>query len=140
MPPTTCSGLAMAPSFSLLFLPGSCAICLRVINLERGFPTVDEARRRLLAEMQAARAQKIRLLKVIHGYGSTGGEGRLCVAIRKSLRLRIKEGKALAIVPGEKFSSDSNEAREVLQRNPSLRRDSDLNRSNPGVTIVELAF
>lgn len=89
--------------------------------------------------MQAARAQRTRLLKVIHGYGSTGGEGKLCIAIRKSLRLRIKEGKATAMIAGEKFSSDSNEAREILHRHPNLRRDPDLNRGNPGITIVELA-
>jgi hypothetical protein len=37
------------------------------LNLEAGFPTVDDARRRLLSEMQSARARGVRVIKVIHG-------------------------------------------------------------------------
>jgi hypothetical protein len=53
--------------------------------------------------------------------------------------LRVKEGKALTVVPGERFSSDTNEGRDLLQRHPRLRSDRDFNRVNPGITIVELA-
>jgi hypothetical protein len=112
---------------------------LRTINLEAGLPTLEDARRRLLAEIDLARQKHVRLLKVIHGYGSTGSGGVLCVGIRKSLRLRVKEGKASAIIPGERFSSDALEARDLVARYPNLRRDPDFNRANPGVTIVELA-
>lgn len=110
----------------------------RVVNLERGLPSLEEARRKLLDELQEAARSGVRLLKVVHGYGSTGSEGVLCAGIRKSLRLRVKEGRARTIVPGELFSSDKNETRELLKRNPSLRGDRDLNRANPGITIVEL--
>ena len=112
---------------------------LRVLNLEAGHPTLDEARRRLLAEMDAAKSRGSRLLKVIHGYGSTGSDGVLCVGIRRSLRLRVKEGKVTIFVPGERFSSDAVEARDLVKRHPFLRGDRDFNRSNPGVTIVELS-
>jgi hypothetical protein len=111
----------------------------RTINLESGLPSLEEARRYLLAQMQAARNQGVRVLKVIHGYGSSGTGGVLCAGIRKSLRLRVKEGKALIVIPGERFSSDAVETRELLKKHPTLRRDPDLNRANPGVTIVELA-
>lgn len=87
---------------------------MHTVNLEAGLPSLDEARRRLLAELKAARQQGVRVLKVIHGYGSSGGGGTLCAGIRKSLRLRVKEGIALAVIPGERFSSDANEAREKV--------------------------
>ena len=112
---------------------------MRAINLEAGLPDLDTARRRLLAEIETARRQGERLLKVIHGWGSSGAGGTLCVGIRKSLRLRMKEGKALAVIAGERFSGDTNEGRELAQRHPSVRGDRDFNRMNPGVTIVELA-
>src|SRR2546426_12498613 len=112
---------------------------MHTINLESGMPDVDTARRRLLAEMDAARKQGARVLKIIHGWGSSGAGGTLAVGIRKSLRLRVKEGKALAVIAGERFSSDTNEGRELVQRHPQLRRDRDFNRGNPGITIVELA-
>jgi hypothetical protein len=111
----------------------------RTINLESGLPSLEEARRYLLAQVQGARREGVRVLKVIHGYGSSGAGGVLCAGIRKSLRLRVKEGKALIVIPGERFSSDAMETRELLKRHPALRRDPDLNRANPGVTIVELA-
>src|SRR5437773_5809931 len=95
------------------------SMALRVINLESGMPSLEEARRRLLVEMQAARKQGVRVLKIIHGYGSSGADGVLCIGIRKSLRLRIKEGKAVAVIYGERFSSDANETRELLERHPS---------------------
>ena len=110
-----------------------------MVNLESGRPTLEEARKRLLREMESARNEGVRVLKVIHGYGSSGEGGVLCVGIRKSLRLRVKEGIARTVVPGERFSSDATEARDLLLRHPSLRGDRDLNRGNLGVTLVELA-
>jgi hypothetical protein len=111
---------------------------MRVINLEAGRPDLDTARRRLLAEIESARQQGVRLLKVIHGYGSSGAGGVLCAGLRKSLRLRVKEGKVRAVIPGERFSSDTNETRELLQRHSALRCDRDFNRMNPGITVVEM--
>ena len=101
-------------------------------------PDLDTARRRLLAEMDAARKQDVLVLKVIHGWGSSGEGGKLGPAIRKSLRLRVKEGNATLVIPGERFSSDTSEGRELVQRHPQLRRDRDFNRANPGITLVEI--
>ena len=47
------------------------------LNLEAGFPTIDDARRRLLSEMQSARARGVRVIKVVHGWGSSGEGGKL---------------------------------------------------------------
>lgn len=112
---------------------------MRTLNLEAGQPRVDDARRRLLAEFDAARKSGVKLLKVIHGWGSSGEGGKLGPAIRKSLRLRVKEGRARLVVTGERFSADTLEGRELAQRHPSVRADRDFNRANPGVTIVELS-
>ncbi|HNQ88097.1 MAG TPA: Smr/MutS family protein [Verrucomicrobiota bacterium] len=108
------------------------------MNLESGRPSVDQARRRLLREMDAARRARVRVLKVIHGWGSSGEGGKLGPAIRRSLRLRVREGKARLVIPGDRFSSDTAEGRELLSRHPALRSDPDLNRANPGITIVEI--
>lgn len=112
---------------------------MRTLNLKAGFPRVDDARRRLLAEFDSAGQASERLLKVIHGWGSSGEGGKLGPAIRKSLRLRVKEGRARLVVPGERFSSETLEGQELARRHPSVRADRDFNRANPGVTIVELA-
>jgi hypothetical protein len=113
-------------------------MAMQTLKLESGHSDLNTARHRLLAEMEAARKQGVRVLKIIHGWGSSGAGGTLAVGIRKSLRQRIKEGKVLALIAGERFSSDSNEGRERVQRHPQLRRDRDFNRANLGITIVEL--
>ena len=48
----------------------------RELNLELGRPTADEALRRLEAELEAARHMNTPLLKLIHGYGSSGKGGQ----------------------------------------------------------------
>ncbi|MHB1308672.1 MAG: hypothetical protein ACYDC1_02715 [Limisphaerales bacterium] len=108
--------------------------------MKAGLPTLDAARRRLLAELEAARGRGVRLVKVVHGWGSGGEGGVLAVGLRKSLRLRVKEGRALSVVPGERFSSDTLEGRGLAERHPSVRRDADFNRANPGITVVELVL
>ena len=105
----------------------------------RAFFFAVDARRRLIIEMQSAQAHGVRVIKVIHGWGSSGEGGKLGPAIRKSLRLRVKEGKASFVLPGDRFSSDTNEERELVKRYPAMRKDRDYNRANPGITLVELA-
>lgn len=111
---------------------------IRTINLKAGAPSVDDARRRLLAEIAAGGSAGVRVLKVVHGWGSSGQGGKLGPAIRKSLRLRVKEGRARLVVAGERFSADTLEGRDLAQRHPFVRRDPDFNRANPGITVVEL--
>lgn len=112
---------------------------MRTLNLKAGQPTLELARQRLRTALDLARRDGTHVLKIIHGWGSGGEGGVLAVGLRRSLRLRVREGIAVAVVPGERFSTDSAEGRALLQRHPALRRDPDCNRANPGITIVELA-
>ena len=48
---------------------------VRVINFEEGFPTRDQAYQKLEAALARARKDGVAVLKVIHGYGSTGTGG-----------------------------------------------------------------
>ncbi len=111
---------------------------VRTIRIKDGMPSVDQARRRLLAELQAARCDGVQAVKLIHGYGSTGAGGALRDALRSSLRKRRKEGAIRAFVPGEKWDVFDATAAAVLEACPALARDADLNRYNEGVTIVLL--
>lgn len=72
----------------------------RELNLELGRPTADEALRRLEAELEAARHMNTPLLKLIHGYGSSGKGGRIRTASRKYLLAQQEKGRIAAVVPG----------------------------------------
>jgi hypothetical protein len=106
------------------------------INIEVGLPTVEEARRLLKVELQKCRDKKVGAAKLIHGYGSTGVGGALRHAIRKSLLLRKKEGVVSDIIFGEKWDIFEKGTQRVLERCPELSSDRDLQKCNPGITII----
>ena len=108
------------------------------LTIKEGMPTADEARRRLAVELDVARRQGVRILKLIHGYGSSGVGGKLRRALRRTLTERQAELRLGRVVPGEAWSIFDETARALLDDYPELRRDADLERGNAGVTLVEL--
>jgi Smr domain-containing protein len=111
---------------------------LKIVNIEAGMPSVEEARQSLLAEVKQARHSGIKALKIIHGYGSTGKGGALRGALRASLLRRKKEGLVTRVIFGEKWSVFEDDTRYAIEHCPDLRNDRDLNRSNEGITIAIL--
>ena len=78
------------------------------------------------------------MLKVVHGYGSSGKGGTLCVGLRKSFGLRKKEGVIRDFIAGEDFSIFRPVVLALLEVVPELRGEPDLNATNEGVTILWL--
>lgn len=110
----------------------------RVINLEEGMPTVEEAKKRLVDELRKAKASRVKVIKIIHGYGSTGQGGRIKQAMRPFLSSR-KRGKGIeAYVSGENWEVFDETTRMILDKCPEMSRDRDLGQANPGITIVLL--
>jgi len=111
---------------------------IRTFNVEAGLPTLDEARRLVIEEIKQAKRAGARVLKVIHGYGSSGTGGRLCVGLRKSFGLRKKEGVLKDFIAGEDYSIFNETVLALLEALPELRGDPDLGAINEGVTILWL--
>jgi hypothetical protein len=111
---------------------------VRTVNIEAGFPTLEEARKKLAAAIRDGKRSGARVVKVIHGYGSTGKGGTLCFGLRKSLALRKKEGLIKDFIKGEDFSIFNQRVLELLEAVPELRADPDLSAVNEGVTLVWL--
>ena len=101
-------------------------------------PTVAEATRRLAVELESARRRGVRLLKLVHGYGSTGAGGKLRGGLRRALAQHQAAGRVARVVAGEEWSIFEEEARGLLESYPELSRDADLDRGNTGITLVEL--
>ena len=112
---------------------------VETVNMKAGMPTAAEAKQRLEAELQRARSAGVAVLKLVHGYGSTGKGGRLRRSLRAELDALSGAGRIGSVVMGESFSIFDAVSRSLLDRYPDLRRDSDLERGNPGVTLVELS-
>src|SRR6266478_1275676 len=109
---------------------------IRTFNVEAGLPTLDDARRLVIGEIKRAKRDGAKVLKVIHGYGSSGKGGALCVGLRKSFGLRKKEGIIKDFIAGEEFSIFNDTVLALLEAVPELRGDPDLGATNEGVTIL----
>jgi len=110
----------------------------RLVNIEKGMPSVDQARDRLADELRRASRDGVKVMKIIHGYGSTGVGGKLREALRKSLKQKVKLGQIKGIVVGEDWGIFEPLTRQCLDCCPELRRDPDLERGNPGITVILL--
>jgi Smr domain len=142
--------LALVSEKVLILLPGrgrlghnqsdSSVGCLiiKTVNIEDGFPTVEQARTRLRSEIEAAQSRGLKLLKIIHGYGSHGVGGELRVALQSTLRTLASSGAISDCIYGENWRKSDERSWELLKRMPELKSDSDLGRGNRGITIVLL--
>ena len=101
-------------------------------------PQVQEALARLDRELAVARQRGDALLKLIHGYGSTGAGGEIRIAVQKRLRELADNNQIRSCIFGESWSKSDDETWRLLQSHPALKNDSDLGRRNQGITIVVL--
>jgi hypothetical protein len=108
----------------------------KTINLEHGRPFRETAIKRLLNEIQMARIEQVRVLTIIHGYGSSGKGGVIRSECRKNLDYLCSTGEIKEYIPGEDFSGRSGPVKALLRRIPELAKNKNLNRRNPGVTLV----
>ncbi len=92
----------------------------------------------VLDALRQAKRDGVRVLKVIHGYGSTGKGGSLRVGLRKSFALRKKERVIRHFIPGESFSIFDAATLALIDAVPELRGDPDLDATNEGITVLWL--
>jgi len=111
---------------------------LRTYNVEAGRPSLDLARRRVSGAIRQGRASGVVVLKVIHGYGSSGAGGVLRVGLREAFARFRRNGALRDFVGGEEFTIYNATVREMIDACPALRHDSDLEAANPGVTLLWL--
>jgi hypothetical protein len=111
---------------------------MKLVNLEEGMPTVHQALVQLAFELDAARHEGRQLLKLIHGYGSTGVGGEIRLAVQSRLVELQRTGHLRTVIYGEDWSKSNHNTWELLISRPELKQDYDLGRRNAGITIVVL--
>jgi len=111
---------------------------IKIIDLEDGMPKVEQARLRMQRELQVARQQGYAAVKLIHGYGYSGGGGTLRRELQKELHRLMGIGSVRSFVAGEDWRISDEKTWELLKRYPEWKRDSDLGKANKGISIVLL--
>ena len=110
----------------------------REVNIKADMPTADRAVRRVTFELHQSRRMQVSVLKVIHGYGSSGKGGRIRTEVREYLARLHRKGEIKGYILGEEFSIFDAQTRQAFLDCPELRKDSDLERHNNGVTLILL--
>ena len=111
---------------------------IHIINLEIGRPTVFQALGQLNYELGVARRDGYEVVKLIHGYGSSGTGGEIRIAVQRRLVEMARDGQIRSCIFGEDWSKSNERAWSLLQSRPELKLDKHLGRKNLGITIVEL--
>lgn len=111
---------------------------IKNIDLKKGMPFVDEALATLSLELDLARSQGVKVLRIIHGYGSSGTGGKIKQAVIQELTSLSRARKVRTYVVGDRYSEDTNQGRDLLSRFPDLRSTLVSDRHNPGITFVQL--
>jgi hypothetical protein len=111
---------------------------MKTVNLKSDMPQVHEALQRLTRELALAQQEKATLLKLVHGYGSTGVGGDIRIAVQKRLLEMTQNAQIRGCIFGENWSKSDDATWKLLQSHPELKNDSDLGRRNRGITIVFL--
>ena len=101
-------------------------------------PTANDAIKRITYNLRNAGAMGVSAIKIIHGYGASGKGGVIRTETRKYLERQKAGGHIKDFIPGEKFSIFDDATIKAFRLCDDLRRDSDLERHNNGVTIVIL--
>ncbi len=107
---------------------------VRVVNLEKGMPTVEQALEQLRRELQLTDVHGCRVMVLIHGYGSSGRGGAIKKEIRRQVAWLKEQGRINDFMPGEECGKRSGHGRHLLRRFPFLAGY--LQRPNPGITLV----
>jgi hypothetical protein len=111
---------------------------IKTVNLKSDMPSVQEALQRLDREIALARQGKVSLLKVVHGYGSTGAGGDIRIAVQRRLHELTETGQIRGCIFGEDWSKTDEATWRLPQAQSELKSDPDLGRRNQGITVVLL--
>jgi hypothetical protein len=108
------------------------------VNIKYDMPTADQAIKRVTYNIKNGKSWGAAAIKIIHGYGSTGKGGRIRTETRRYLDRQKQSGQIRDYITGENFSIFDESTRNAFLLCDELRRDSDLERHNNGVTIIIL--
>jgi len=111
---------------------------VRTVNIKDGLPLVEEGKQRLASALARARCDGVELIRVIHGWGSSGTGGRLGKACRRQCERWVQDKVIARYCPGEEYGKGRLVTQEWIRRYPELKRSILTDTENHGITFVEL--
>jgi DNA-nicking Smr family endonuclease len=109
-----------------------------VIDLEHGHLTVRDALLKLDARIASERMLGTKVLKVIHGWGSSGRGGAIKNSLPAHLDSLKKRGQIRAYIRGEAYDQFTEDGRRLVRQHKQLHQSFQSDVGNPGITLVIL--
>ena len=110
---------------------------IKTLNLKE-VGSIEDSVRIMEMEIEKSKLEDVTVIKLIHGYGSHGRGGGILKEIRKRLSLLKKQGKIKDYSNGDKWNLFEKQSVEILKKDKLISGDVDLNKNNPGITIIIL--
>lgn len=111
---------------------------LKEVNIKYDMPTAGDAIKRITYSVHNGKSLGAAAIKIVHGYGSSGTGGKIRTEARRYLESIKRKGLIKDYIPGEDFSIFDQKTQKAFLLCDDLRKDSDLERHNNGITIVLL--
>lgn len=112
---------------------------IKSINVESGLYACDEALALIENEIEVLSLDpNVKILKVIHGYGSSGSGGAIKSSLPNLLKRLVKLNKIEDFIENNKFGALNAKYKKYTKLYPSLLLDSDLQNLNAGITLIFL--
>jgi hypothetical protein len=105
------------------------------IDIKSDMPIVDEALFQLKEELNYYKSKQ-KIVKVIHGYGSSGTGGAIKKAVHQTLKQMKQQKWIKDYIPGEGFDLQSGFSSSIHMYKELLKSDRDYGKSNDGITYV----
>ncbi len=109
---------------------------LKVINIKEHYPNSDYAVWLMEQAISDAKSEGIRVLVVVHGYGSHGKGGTIKMCAMQKLKILRKQGVIRAFVPGDNWCDTNEDKLLINSLCPETIISTDIGNLNSGVTVV----
>lgn len=107
-------------------------------KLKENMPLVSEAISALEAKIKSSRSKGVYVIKVIHGYGSSGKGGAIKEAVLSRLFTMREQGLIKNYQTGEEYFQFAGGRNYLLRKYPELKETWNADRGNKGMTLIEL--
>ena len=110
----------------------------KILNLKQDAPSIEQALAIFQINLNVAKLEGVKVMKIIHGYGSHGVGGGICLELRKMLRSMKRSKEIKDYMLGNEWDIARPKCLKLLGNLNDCYDDEDLGKMNPGITIVVL--
>ena len=108
---------------------------MKEFDIHHSMPSVEVAMHSLDMYISLSRSGNF-VIKIIHGYGSSGRGGAIKLATRENLDKKQAQGMIKAYIPGEAISTPMGFDDLIRKYRNIIQNDSDFKKGNDGITYV----